>query len=214
MFLPKNFSDRGYDLPSRSRCDPRLPDRASLPPGPGAPARGRDARSFRSRRDTDTRYRSRSRSFWEAGDARRNVHACHATFFAHFPGALRFRSRGAGPRVARAPPGFFSRGGRLAGKPPLGIAPRRGNYTAKGSVYHRDAITQLSGLARKGPPERERGRRPALSGASVPSLGAVEVGVDLPRRGPRRASYQCRRLQVLQWARGRENSGPGGTGGR
>ena len=33
MFLPKNFLDRGYALPSHSRCDPHLPDRASLPPG-------------------------------------------------------------------------------------------------------------------------------------------------------------------------------------
>ena len=33
MFLPKNFLDRGEALPSHSRCDPRLPDRVSLPPG-------------------------------------------------------------------------------------------------------------------------------------------------------------------------------------
>ena len=31
--IPETVLDRGYALPSHSRCDPRLPDRASLPPG-------------------------------------------------------------------------------------------------------------------------------------------------------------------------------------
>ena len=56
--------------PYRLIADATLASRIGRPSPPGAPARGRDARSFRSRRDPDTRYRSRSRSFWEAGDAR------------------------------------------------------------------------------------------------------------------------------------------------
>ena len=47
--------------PYRVTADATLASRIGRPSPPGAPARGRDARSFRSRRDPDTRYRSRSR---------------------------------------------------------------------------------------------------------------------------------------------------------
>ena len=48
-------------FPYRLIADATLASRIGRPSPPGAPARGRDARSFRSRRDPDARYRSRSR---------------------------------------------------------------------------------------------------------------------------------------------------------
>ena len=47
--------------PYRLIADATLASRIGRPSPPGAPARGREARSFRSRRDPDTRYRYRSR---------------------------------------------------------------------------------------------------------------------------------------------------------
>ena len=58
--------------PCRLAADATLASRIGRPSPPGGlPRGGGEARSFRSRRDPDARYRSRSRSFWEAGDARR-----------------------------------------------------------------------------------------------------------------------------------------------
>ena len=58
--LPKTILDRGYALPSRSRCDPRLPDRASLPPvGPprwGGTLRDLTALSRRTRGVSRARF--------------------------------------------------------------------------------------------------------------------------------------------------------------
>ena len=118
--FPKTILDRGYALPSHSRCEPRLPDRASLPPGPGAPARGREARSFRSRRDPDTRYRSRSRSFWEAGDARPSSLSCQEC------GERGERERNQG-RAGRRPEPTPS---HRMGEPPQGLMTKPGRHPA------------------------------------------------------------------------------------
>ena len=59
--LPRGAGPRIAGTPYRLIADATLASRIGRPSPPGAPTRGRDARSFQSRRDPDTRYRSRSR---------------------------------------------------------------------------------------------------------------------------------------------------------